>query len=177
MRGPEPGSARTIHDQNTIPSWPSMSNYQRIVARAGKEARSSGAAMTMAAEGAQPARQPAHARGVRSPWHCAVDLRWRHTTKGLSASSAGPSGRCHVRIWPGAVVGPLAEPIQKQTFVGLTSTTPSAQLMMSALEGDPVSLMVPRAAQCDPKRNSLTAGSIGPMTPLRHHLLKAHSTI
>jgi hypothetical protein len=46
----------------------------------------------------------------------------------------------------------LAEPIQKQTFVGLASTTLSAQPIMSALEGVAVRLMVPRAAQCDPQR-------------------------
>jgi hypothetical protein len=44
----------------------------------------------------------------------------------------------------------FAAAIQKQTFVGLASTTLSAQPIMSALEGVPVRLMVPRAAQCDP---------------------------
>jgi hypothetical protein len=39
----------------------------------------------------------------------------------------------------------LAAAIQKQTFVGLASTTLSAQPIMSALEGVPVRLMVPRA--------------------------------
>ena len=81
-------------------------------------------------------------------------------------SALGPSPRPsdgRYRI-TSAVHGPAQAgpdpPIQKQTFVGLASTTLPAQPIMSALEGVPVTLMAPRAAQCDPKGSFARQGQV-----------------